>query len=213
MGKFDFGRESAFNLEGEFLRIEFEDGYKRKYLQLKNAEGVYCIKLAKYLRSSFELELQPGDWVQIFGEKKFNPKKGTLKLKAERVINPVPTPVKKPVISTPKPDKDKAKANILVCQKSDCMKRGGKEVCQALQAALSDRGLENEVAIKGTGCLKQCKAGPNVIMPDKTRYSRIQAQQIPETIDKHFPAQSVEQQETESKKFVVVGTDSAVTNK
>ena len=211
MGKFDLSRESAFNLEGEFLRFEFEDGYKRKYLQLKNAEGVYCIKLAKYLRSSFELELQPGDWVQIFGEKKFNPKKGTLKLKAERVINTVNTPAKKPVISTPKPDKDKA--NILVCQKSDCMKRGGKEVCQALQAALSDRGLENEVAIKGTGCLKQCKAGPNVIMPDKTRYSRIQAEQIPETINKHFPAQSVEPLETESEKFVVVGTDSAVTNK
>jgi (2Fe-2S) ferredoxin len=81
----------------------------------------------------------------------------------------------------------KGKATILVCQKSDCMKRGGKEVCQALEAALSDRGLESEVTIKGTGCMKNCKGGPNVVMPDKTRYSRIQAAQIPAVMDKHFP--------------------------
>ena len=62
----------------------------------------------------------------------------------------------------------------MVCQKSDCMKRGGKAVCQALEAALSDRGLEDQVTIKGTGCMKNCKAGPNLVMPDKTRYSRIQ---------------------------------------
>jgi len=31
------------------------------------------------------------------------------------------------------------------------MKRGGKAVCQALEAALSAHGLEDKVAIKGTG--------------------------------------------------------------
>lgn len=212
MGKFHFGKQvSAFSLEGEFLKFEFEDGYKRKYLQLKNAEGKYCIKLAKYLRSSFELDLQPGDWIQIFGEKKSDSKKGTFKLKAERVVITVQA-AKKPVISTPSPEKSKPKACILVCQKSDCIKRGGKEVCQALQATLRDRGLENEVAIKGTGCMKQCKAGPNVIMPDKTRYSRIQAEQVPEAIARHFPVESAVL-EAKSRELVVVGTDSTVSNK
>jgi (2Fe-2S) ferredoxin len=76
------------------------------------------------------------------------------------------------------------------------MKRGGKAVCQALSAALGDRGLSDEVAIKGTGCLKQCSAGPNiVVMPDKTRYSRIQAAQIPKMIDKHFPDQSLDEKQ------------------
>lgn len=210
MGK-HFGKQSAFSLEGEFLKFEFEDGYKRKYLQLKNAEGEYCIKLAKYLRSDFELNLHPGDRVQIFGEKKLESKKGSFKLKAERVVITVQA-AKKPVISTPSPEKNKPKACILVCQKSDCMKRGGKEVCQALQATLSDRGLENEVAIKGTGCMKQCKAGPNIIMPDKTRYSRIQAEQIPQTIARHFPQQSA-QPETYSRELIVISTDSADTNK
>ena len=200
MGKFHFGKEvSAFSLEGKFLGFEFEDGDKRKYLRLENLEGeYYYIKLAKYLRSSSELNLQPGDLVQIFGEKKFESKKGTLKLKASRVIltgNKTKTPVPSQPKSIP------GKANILVCQKSDCMKRGGKGVCQALQAAISDRGLENSVAIKGTGCLKQCKAGPNVIMPDKTRYTRIQAEQIPDVIDKHFPAASVDEQSIRAKEL------------
>lgn len=205
MGKFYSKEVSAFSLEGKFLGFEFEDGYQRKYLRLENSEGAYyVVKLAKYLRSSFELNLQPGDLVQIFGEKKFDSKKGTLKLKALRVIIS-DTQAKTPVSPTPKPAK--AKANILVCQKSDCMKRGGKGVCQALQAALSDRGLENEVAIKGTGCLKQCKAGPNLVMPDKTRYSRIQADQIPQVIDRHFPPASVDEQSVEQKELVVVGTE------
>jgi (2Fe-2S) ferredoxin len=180
---------SAFSLEGKFLSFEFEDGYKRKYLRVKTVEGEYRVKLAKYLRSSLGLELQPGDVVRIFGERKFDSKKGSLKLKAERVI----------VIDRQQPmtpatlvkQQTKAKASILVCQKSDCMKRGGKAVCQALQASLSDRGLENEVEIKATGCLKQCKAGPNlVVMPDKARYTRVQAEQVSELIDKHFDPNS-----------------------
>ncbi|NET16123.1 MAG: (2Fe-2S) ferredoxin domain-containing protein [Okeania sp. SIO1H6] len=50
------------------------------------------------------------------------------------------------------------KAQILVCQKSDCQKRGAGKVCQALSEALSDRGLQDQVTIKKTGCLKKCKA-------------------------------------------------------
>jgi len=75
---------------------------------------------------------------------------------------------------------------ILVCQKSDCMKRGGKALCQALESELINNGLENSVTIKGTGCMKNCKAGPNLVMPDKTRYSKIKPAQVPVLIDKHF---------------------------
>ncbi|NES06924.1 MAG: (2Fe-2S) ferredoxin domain-containing protein [Okeania sp. SIO2F4] len=79
------------------------------------------------------------------------------------------------------------KAQILVCQKSDCQKRGAGKVCQALSEALIDRGLQDQVTIKKTGCLKKCKAGPNmVIMPNKAKYSRISSAEIPEVIEKHF---------------------------
>lgn len=184
-----FGKEvSAFSLEGKFLNFELEDGYKRKYLQIGTADGEYRIKLPKYLRSSFELDLKPGDVLQIFGERKFDYKKDSLKLKAERVIVIDRQPLAI-APATPVKQRPKAKASILVCQKSDCVKRGANGVCKALQASLSDRGLENEVEIKATGCLKQCKAGPNiVVMPDKTRYTRVQTQQVTELIDKHFDA-------------------------
>ncbi|MGB3512601.1 MAG: (2Fe-2S) ferredoxin domain-containing protein [Microcoleaceae cyanobacterium] len=79
------------------------------------------------------------------------------------------------------------KAQILVCQKSDCQKRGAGKVCKKLSEVLNDRGLEEHVTIKKTGCLKKCKAGPNlVIMPNKARYSRIKSAEIPDVIEKHF---------------------------
>lgn len=95
------------------------------------------------------------------------------------------SPVNKPPgVATPK-----AKACVMVCQKSSCRKRGADEVCQALTESLSDRGLEDKIAIKGTGCMKQCKQGPCVIfMPDKSRYTGIAPQEIPTLVDKHFPA-------------------------
>lgn len=189
MSKFSAKQVSTFSLEGRFLGFEYEDGHKLKYILLATSDGERSIKLAKHLRFSFELCLIPGDWLQVVGEKKLNSKTGKLKLKAERVI---PATADSALASVPAKVPTKTKTSILVCQKSDCMKRGGKAVCQALAAALSERGLEDQVAIKGTGCLKQCKSGPNlVVMSDKTRYSRIQAAQVPELIDKHFAAQSI----------------------
>ena len=187
MSKCKSKQVSEFSVEGRFLGFVLEDGYKLKSLRMGTPEGEYCIKLSKELRLSFKLHLIPGDWLQVVGEKKLDLKTGKLKLKAERVIPAAPSAQEFEVSAKAKPAK--TKASILVCQKSDCMKRGGKAVCQALQAALSDRGLEDEISIKGTGCLKQCKAGPNlVVMPDKTRYSRINAAQISELVDKHFAA-------------------------
>ena len=187
MSKFN-SKISEFSLEGRFLGFVFKDGYI-KYLRLGTSEGECCIKLCKNLRAGFKLRLIPGDWLQIVGEKKLDLKTGKLKLKAEQVIPVAPTLMETvPVKATPV----KSKVCILVCQKSDCMKRGGKAICQAIDAALSDRGLEEEVTIKGTGCMKNCKAGPNLVMPDKTRYSRIQSAQIPALMDKHLIAESVE---------------------
>lgn len=191
MSKFKSKQVSDFSLEGRFLGFEFEDGYKLKYLRIATSEGEICIKLCKQLRASFELRLLPGHWLQVVGEKKLDLKTGKVKLKAERVIvvTASHTETAIPVKATPV----KSKSSILVCQKSDCMKRGGKAVCQAIEAALSARGLEDQVGIKGTGCMKNCKAGPNLVMPDKTRYNRIQAAQIPAVMDKHFAAESVDE--------------------
>lgn len=60
---------------------------------------------------------------------------------------------------------------------------------EALEQALRDRQLTDQVSIQFTGCMKRCKAGPNIVMPDKTRYSRISAHEVPEIIDRHFQSQ------------------------
>lgn len=202
---------STFQFEGRFLGFELADGYKRKYLRLATAEGECSVKLCKQLRRSFELRLIPGDWVEVSGEQQFEPKKGKLKLKAERVVPATPSQDKTKVPATTPPAKSKKQASILVCQKSSCMKRGGKAVCQALAETLEQHGLADEVAIKGTGCLKQCKAGPNLVMPDKTRYSRIQAEQIPAVIAQHFDPEVKEPEAKPQEEVATVNAESLAT--
>ncbi|MBD2772820.1 (2Fe-2S) ferredoxin domain-containing protein [Iningainema tapete] len=187
---------SQFHLEGQFLNFVIKDGYKLKGLILATPEGECYVKLAKHLRAAFDLRLAPGTWLQVVGEKKHDIETGEIKLKAERVMAARVEAQTFSTISASRLElvpasstdakKKTAKATILICQKSDCMKRGGKEVCQAMEAALSENGLEEQVTIKGTGCMKNCKAGPNLVMPDKTRYSRISAAQVPTLMNKHF---------------------------
>ncbi|WP_088890870.1 (2Fe-2S) ferredoxin domain-containing protein [Leptolyngbya ohadii] len=92
-----------------------------------------------------------------------------------------------PPISPEAAKAKKQKTCIFVCGKSDCCKKGGKAIIASLQEELSDRGLDQEITVKATGCMKRCKAGPNVVMPDKTRYSKISAKEIPSILTKHFP--------------------------
>ncbi|WP_071188234.1 (2Fe-2S) ferredoxin domain-containing protein [Trichormus sp. NMC-1] len=186
---------TEFCLEGRFLDFVIKDGYKLKGLLLWTSEGECYVKLAKHLRSTFDLRLPKGTWLQVVGTKQHDAKKDKLTLKAERVMAAREEMSKQPALQNqnqPKPGKTQT---ILVCQKSDCMKRGGKALCQALESELRNNGLEDNVIIKGTGCMKNCKAGPNLVMPDKTRYSKIQAAQVPALIDKHFGAEIQEQSE------------------
>ncbi|MBW4478186.1 MAG: (2Fe-2S) ferredoxin domain-containing protein [Tolypothrix brevis GSE-NOS-MK-07-07A] len=196
MSKFDHNQVSEFCLEGRFLDFAVKDSYKLKGLLLATAEGECYVKLAKDLRAAFNLELPKGTWLQVVGEKTLDLKTGEVKLKASRVMA-AGTGGQEDKGTGGEGDREtrgtRGKATILMCQKSDCMKRGGDGVCRALESALGDRSLSNEVTIKGTGCMKNCKAGPNLVMPDKTRYSRIQEKQVPALIEKHF-ADKIENQ-------------------
>ncbi|MFM7424771.1 MAG: (2Fe-2S) ferredoxin domain-containing protein [Elainella sp.] len=194
-----------FSLEGRFLGFGAE-GYKLKLMRLTTATGDYTIKLPKELRPLLYRTLTPGDWVQVTGYQKFDD--GRVKLKAEQVV-PIPAnrptllrPTVQPVAQTSLPqDADRSMQQaagsapttstkpqtILVCQKSDCCKRGGSALVRALQTGLAERGLTEQVKICGTGCMKRCKAGPNLVMPDKTRYTRIQAHEVSTLLEQHFP--------------------------
>ncbi|HEY9668174.1 MAG TPA: OB-fold nucleic acid binding domain-containing protein, partial [Coleofasciculaceae cyanobacterium] len=82
---------SYFTLEGRFVSFvsDFKENPKR--IQVATAKGEFYIKLSKELRHSLREALEPGDWVQIFGEQKLKYKTGELKLKAFqlKIIAPV----------------------------------------------------------------------------------------------------------------------------
>lgn len=208
-------RTVDFRLEGQFLGFALDDGYKLKYLRLATEDGELQIKLSKPLRALLYQLLLPGMRVEVLGNQKWNFEKGSVKRKAYQVTPlsgesscspvresrqdatvqyPVGIEVLAPITESIQPagktiasKSKKQKTCILVCGKSDCCKKGGRAIINSLQAEISDRGLDEEIVIKPTGCMKRCKAGPNVVMPDKTRYSKISAKEIPTILDKHFP--------------------------
>lgn len=177
---------SEFALSGRL--VAFLVGDQPKYLRLQTADSELLIKIPKEERFRLPEILSPGVWVHVEGERKVDFKKGLVKHKAHKIV---PTAVEQSsamadssAAQPPAPAPGKP-ACILMCRKSDCWKRGGREVAAALQTNLRDRGLADQVTIKETGCMKRCKAGPNLVMPDKTRYSRISASEVPQILDRH----------------------------
>lgn len=185
---------SEFNLEGQFLGFMGNAVGKQKYLRLALAQreaiesfaaGELQIKIAKELRASLSSTLVPGDRIQVCGVRKLKQSTGKLKLKAYR-ITPVAVDSEQ-TRAAAKPLPSQPKAKILVCQKSGCVKRGAKKVCKALETAVCDRGLQEQVKIERTGCLKCCSSGPNlVLMPGKTYYKRIRPNAIASLLEKHL---------------------------
>ncbi len=179
---------SLFDLQGQLRDFIIEDGYKIKGCYLVGAETEYRIKFSKEARASVGQVLHRGDWLQVWGEKTIK-ETGEEKLKAYK-IRVLSSPAEDVALPSklPQSPKKATGVTILVCQKSDCMKRGGKAICQALAQELSDRHLTDQVTVRMTGCMKHCKTGPNlVVMPAKTRYSRITAADIPALLDQHLP--------------------------
>ena len=184
---------AEFTVTGQLIGFVIKDGYKLKYLRVAIAHQEYWFKPAKHVCGELSLTLTPNCWLEISGEQKICKKTGKLKLKANDVkAIAAPTTAiaeTEEILSTPTPAiKTQAKACILVCKKSSCWQRGGEEICHQLAKSLDQRGLQEEVQIKTTGCLKQCKRGPNlVVMPDKTRYSYVKPQEVISLLDQHFP--------------------------
>lgn len=170
-----------FNLVGKLSGFVIKDGVKIKYLRLAVSDREYWIKPPKQ-KESLAFSLQPESWLEITGIKKL--KGGKLTLDAEEIqlvseSNSFPTAVN----ALPQP----TMGSILVCQQSDCLKRGSSAVCQEIAQNLQDQGLEDRVKMRGVGCLKRCKSGPNfVILPSKTYYSNVQVSQIPDLVKAHF---------------------------
>jgi (2Fe-2S) ferredoxin len=192
-------RHIPFSLVGCFLGFVNNKKQQPKFLRIATLEGEWQVKLAKELRDRDYSDWKLGAQVHVWGHQKMEDAK--LHLKAERVelaaqppISPLPPIVPPPTNTTvTTPRRPNKPAVIRVCRKSDCMKKGGKEVCRTIEKMITDFGLEHDVQIQGTGCMKNCKAAPNlVVMPDKQRYSKVKPKEVAAILEEHFvPAASV----------------------
>ncbi|MGD1895519.1 MAG: (2Fe-2S) ferredoxin domain-containing protein [Phormidesmis sp.] len=57
-----------------------------------------------------------------------------------------------------------ASTRILICQKSSCRKRGSQAVEDAIARTLKTHGQSQHITIQPTGCMKQCKTGPHMVL-------------------------------------------------
>ncbi len=196
---------------GRLLGFIFKKDGQIKQLRLATAQGELTLKVAKFLRPTLTQILQPGDWIQVQGEAKGHAIAAkpedvadsslthvgaapTTRLKVTQIqrmntadlqgLVPAATGEMVPILPTPPMAKS---ATILMCQKSSCMKRGGKAVCHALSEALAHRPDGDRITIQGTGCMKHCQAGPIVVMPDKTRHTKVKAKAVAAIVAAHCP--------------------------
>lgn len=192
---------TPFLLEGQFVKFLGKTGKKPKLLWVNTEAGERYIKLAKPLRDSLPQILKSGDQIEVSGKQKYKPKTGELELKAKMVTLQTPKESQE-YEKLLQPSPKKTQASIMLCKKSSCRKRGAAQVHQAMNETLRDRNLDEKVAIKDTGCMKQCKKGPcMVLMPDKARYNEVAPEDVPTLVDKHFgsklePEASVPQRST-----------------
>ncbi len=180
-----------FQVATKLLGVILKNDNKIKFLRVAINNQDYWVKLPKDLRKQLDFEIKVGSWLYIQGTQEIDRKKENLKLTATSIKPLLPPEAlfgESMIVQPPIANKRTQKASILICQKSDCWKRGGKEICQQLETELRDRGLDDQVQIKTTGCMKHCKQGPNIVfMPDKARYSQVKPHQVSSLVDRHFP--------------------------
>ncbi|HEY9825791.1 MAG TPA: (2Fe-2S) ferredoxin domain-containing protein [Stenomitos sp.] len=189
------GQRFAFDIEGHFLGFERE-GYKVKYLHIGLANEQFRVKVPKHLRLGLQAGLALDAPIRVGGHGKFDPLKGQMKLKAQQVqIQPQEVPeCSAQAIATapccPLAAVAAPRLKILLCHKSGCQKRGGRQVSRTLEATLRDRNLANQVTVQYTGCQKRCSSAPSLmVLPGKHLYKKVAPQQVPSLIDKHFGEQ------------------------
>lgn len=185
---------SEFIAIGQLQDITIKSDGKIKYLLLSTDQGDYSIKVAKDQPKSLGKKLQLGCKLKVKGMLKQKVKRDKAEYKAysvELLDLPVVKEISHGDISAVKTSKTsktkKTKAKVLICKKSNCWNKGGKEIYKQLVSELKNQGITEQVEIKTTGCLKKCKKAPNmVVLPDKEQYVRVKPKQIPVIVGKHL---------------------------
>ncbi len=179
---------SSFTLQGRLRRLYGKHRKRPKAIQIKTKYGRIYIQIPKKLRKRGFPKLKKGEWVWVTGALK--PKGRRCILKAAEIRSMIPE-VSPEVSSTPNNGKlvpepctsSSQSGKVLICLKSDCVKRGAKVVEKAIETLICDRNLTEEITIKPTGCMGHCKKGPNVVVfPGKQRYQNVKPSDAPKLI-------------------------------
>ena len=164
-------------IQGKFLGFIPKPKKELKYMQLQVGERILAIKLAKEIQKPVAKEVEVGEQLLVSLEKKKSDPKCQLKLKADH-IEKLDSGQS---ISTAKQGK------ILICRKSSCSKKGGKQLYEALVETLKNLGLQDQVSIEFTGCQKQCKQAPSfILMPGKVKHKYVDPQNLPSLLEAHY---------------------------
>ncbi len=208
--QYDSIERLPFDLVGEFLGFVWDKQDQPRALRLIWLGRETIIKVSKSLRGDRYDGWIPGMQVEVWGTQQFSKKKEKLKLNADRIsvrrYAPIQPLMREEAVSRQAPSQPTCQnyssesllpqslskpPSIKVCGKADCMKRGGKEMCKTLEKALHSGDWDPEIKIQLTGCMGKCSQGPNlVVMPDKKRYTKVTAKDIPKVLDDHFQIRS-----------------------
>ena len=180
-------QQSTYQIEGEFLGFLPNSEGKIKHIQVQVGERIIPIKLAKELRETLGRKLVKGDRLSISLEQKGSGLGSKLKLKSDRVTI-VNSQDKLLVSESPiSKSKKKQQGKILLCRKSSCAKRGGKQLYRALTETLERLQLQDKVKIELTGCQKQCKKAPSLIlMPGKVKHAYVNPNDLVFLLETHY---------------------------
>lgn len=182
-----------FRIVGRLEGYALGHGGKIRRLLIETRQGVQSIKLThdcriELVRNILNKSIQQGSCLEVTGLQKVNKHGMVKRLKAQVIVPAVvetasgSSVVTKPVLV---PQFQGHKTKILVCQKSDCCKRGSAQLQDAIEAAICDRNLTHQVSVKAVGCLKHCSKGP-VIAIDKTRYKEADVREVERFLDERF---------------------------
>ena len=174
---------SPFRLIGQLESFIMKDGVEVKYLHIRVGSRKFLVEITKKSKVYLETNLSPKDWLEVQGTRETKGKMGIFKLKAE-TVKILTQPQEPCVMIIPEKASEK---RILVCEKTGCWERGGRNLYQQIKTKLVARGLGDKVEIGLTGCLKQCKKGPNaVVLPDQIQYSQLSVGQVENLLKRHF---------------------------
>jgi bidirectional [NiFe] hydrogenase diaphorase subunit len=73
--------------------------------------------------------------------------------------------------------------HVHVCIAAGCLSSGSDQVRDALQKEVAESGMQNEVLVKGVGCMGLCSAGPLVsVESDRKMYANVTPEEAPEIV-------------------------------